>query len=340
MKYFSRLFPAFLMFFCVGSADAVQYDMGRVAFKLSGYGTAGILEPDFDAPKFLSDWRVRAQMNYAIASGQTVGAVYAIDAAAIDEDKYLREAFAFWEHRGLGRVEIGLTDSIARKLGVGLPDVGGLRVNDKPLFYKEIEPDGPVISDTVLTTGRSSLRLNLVSVPTNMAQYGISVAGLTGKYDYAIDAGLKIRRPSGKLKTAMSLGASFMGRPSGYRTDAYTPLVNADWRAQMSVGTNIQYNSWVVGVSARLIYDKNPIGPISDGLVAGIGASYDLLKYSVSLTYLFSDTGVWQRDVHDYMDHTAVASFRYKYSENVDGWMSAGLTTKTPFLAAGLRLTF
>lgn len=323
-----------------GDANAWQYDHGPVTFKLNGYGTGGIIEPDFGKPDFIGDWRVRAQLDYNIADGQTLGAVYAIDAAAIDEDKFMREAFAFWQDRALGRVEVGFTDSVARKLGVGLPDVGGLRVNDKPLFYKKITPDGPVISDTTLTTGRSALRTNLVSMPRGAAQYGLSVAGLTDDYDYAVDAALKIRRPSGKVKTAYAFAASFMDHPDNYRTDAYTPRVTADWRAQVSGGVNVQYNSWIWGLTARVIYDQDPVGPVSDGLAVGTGVSYDILNYSVSLTYIFSDTGIWNRDVKDYMDHTVIGSFRYKYSENVDGWMSLGMTTETPFLSVGLRLTF
>ena len=321
-------------------AYALDYNVGRVGFKLTGYGTAGILEPDFNTPDFVGDWRVRGEMDVRASDANKLGLVYALDASAIDEDKWMREAFAYWQNRNLGRMEIGFTDSIARKLGVGLPDVGGLRVNDKPLFYKKIHPSGPVISDTTLTTGRGGLRMNLATMPIGMAQYGLSVVGLTDDFDYAVDAGLKIRRPSGKVKTAYSFGASFMSRPDGYRTDAYTPRVYADWRAQVSGGMNLQYNSWMWGLTARLVYDENPIGPISDGLAVGTGVSYDILNYSISATYILSDTGVWNHDVDDYIDHTAIASFRYKYSENVDCWVSLGITTETPFLAAGLRLTF
>lgn len=332
----------FIMVMCVSAvpATAFQYNYGRAAFKLTGYGTAGIIEPDFDQPNFIGDWRVRGQFNYAVAPGQTLGAVYSIDTIAVDEDKFMRDAFAFYETRNLGRVELGFTDSIARKLGVGLPDVGGLRINDKPLFYKKINPDGPVIADTAISTGRSALRANIVSVPTAPAQVGLSVSGLTDDYDYAVDAGIKIRRPAGKLKTALSLGASFMEKPNGYETESYNPHLTADWRAQASAGLNLQYNSWVWGTTMRVIYDRNPMGMRSDGLVVGTGASYDILNYSVSLTYLFSDTGIWDGDVSNYGDHTVIGSFRYKYSQNVDGWMSVGMTTKTPFLAVGMRLTF
>ena len=72
------------------SAHAIQYNNGRFAFKLSGHGSAGILQPEFEKSDFIGDWRVRTQMNYAVASGQTVGAVYALDDAALDENRPLR----------------------------------------------------------------------------------------------------------------------------------------------------------------------------------------------------------------------------------------------------------
>jgi len=325
---------------CAGYADAVQIDAGPVSLRVTGYGTAGMIEPDFDKPDFIGDFRVRGQLDYDTGTPYSFGAVYSIDASAVDEGRPLREAFGFITARGVGRVEVGAMDSIARKLGVGLPDVGGLRVNDKPLFYKKIHPKGPVIADTILTTGRRALRLNAASTQIGGVQAGASVATFSDEYDYAVDAGLKLRRGAGKTKTAFSFGASYMSRPDNYRTDSYTPRVTADWRAQASAGLNLQYNSWIVGLSGRVIYDKNPVGRPADGIALGTGVSYDILNYSVSLSYIFSDTGIWHRDAPDYDDHTVVGSFRYKYSQNVDGWMSVGITSTTPFIAAGMRLTF
>lgn len=322
------------------SAYALDYSAGKFNFKLTGYGTGGIIQPDFEAPLFIGDWRVRGEIDFDANDEHRFGAVYSIDAAASNDGKDFREAFGFYQLKSLGRVEVGFTDSIARKLGVGLPDVGGLRINDRPIFHKKIVPEGPVISDTTLTTGRSALRINIATSQINGAQYGLSVAGITDDYDFTIDGGLKIRKSDGKVKRAFSLGASFMDNPRGFSTDVYAPAVTADSRTQLTAGMNIQYNSWIWGTTARVIYDNNPMGPISDGIVAGTGVSYDLLQYSVSLTYMFSDTGIWNRDVDDFMDHMIIGSFRYKYSANVDGWMSLGITSKTPFVSAGMRLTF
>lgn len=336
-----RLYTALAIIFLVPNvAHALQYDMGNFSAKLSGYATGGFINPDFESPLGIGDWRGRAQLTYDINDEYKIGAVYALDKAALDKGNLSRETFGYIESREYGRVEFGLTDSIARKLGVGLPDVGGLRINDRPLYNEKIIPDGAIIADTTLTSGRSDPRINIVSAPTNGVQYGVSASGFATNYDYAVDAGLKIRRPSGKVKTAYAFGVSFMDNPRDFDNEVYTPGVSADWRAQMSLGMNLQYNSWIWGLSGRVIYDNNPIGEISDGFVVGTGVSYDLLRYSVSLTYMLSDTGVWQSDIDDFIDHMAIASFRYKYSENVDGWISGGITSQTPFISVGLRLTF
>ncbi len=341
MFNWNRVVICATLFSVFGAAHALEYNIGDTSFRLTGYGTAGMINPDIETPLFIGDWRVRGQITNSAIENTQLGLVYALDQAALDKGNFSREVFVFLQSKSYGRVELGFTDSIARKLGLGLPDVGGLRINDRPLYNEKIMPDGAVIADTTLTSGRSnSLRLNLVSNSNNGTQYGVSVSGITDDYNWAADAGIKFRKSSGKLKSAYSVGASFMNRPDNFDNEIYTPGVTADWRAQLSLAMNLQYNSWIFGVSGRAIYDKNPIGAVSDGFVLGTGISYDLFKYSVSLVYMMSDTGVWQNDVDDFIDNTVVASFRYKYSENVDGWISGGATSKTPFMSAGMRITF
>ena len=138
-----------------------------------------------------------------------------------------------------------------------------------------------------------------------------------------------------------------MNKPENYSENTYSPSTTADWRGQIALGINLQYNSFIWGTSARMIYDHNPVYKSADGLVAGTGVSYDFLQSSISLSYLFSDTNVWNHkdfngvklDDGDYI-HTVIASFRYKYSEETGLFMSAGLTDTTPFFAVGLRTGF
>lgn len=324
----------------VESGHALQYNYGRSALKFNASGTAGVIEPKFRDTLFLGDFDLRAQYNYAVARGQTLGLVYSWDEEALAGHDISHDAFALYENQDFGRIEVGLTDSAARKLSVGIPDVGGLRVNSKPLFYKRISPHGIVIPNMSVSSGDGTPRINLVTTPTNIGQYGVSVAAFGDDYDYAVDGGVKFRFPNGKLKSALSLGASFMEKPDGYSPASYLPDVSADWRAQGSIGFNVQYNSWIFGTSAVAIYDKSPVGTPSDGISAGAGVSYDILNYSVSLSYMYSHTGIWHRDLPHFYDHTGIASFRYKYSENMELWMSLGLTDETPFLATALRVHF
>ena len=342
MKTVSFATASLIAMIASANAAPIEYKKDNFTARFSGYGNVGVIEPEFrlkDA-RFVGDWSARGQITYNVNDENKLGLVYSLNQQTIDDGDAINDLFALWQIRSHGRIEIGLTDSGAEKLGLGLPDVGGLRVNDNPIFYKHIEPKHAVISDTTLDSGDGALRMNMVSSVNDGAQYGLSFAGITDKYDYTIDGGIKIRRPNGKTKTAYSFGASFMSRPDDFRASPYARHVTADWRAQISAAVNVQYNSWVFALTGRAIYDKNPVGDASDGFIVGAGLSYDFLKYNVSLTYSLSDTGVWDNDVDDYINHIVVSSFRYKYSENVDGWMSIGMTTQTPFLSAGMRVTF
>ncbi len=342
MSFYSRCLFYYIILFggVICSADAFQYNIGHYSFGLTGYGTAGFMKNDTKKPDFIGDWRLRGQMLYRADRQYSFGLVYAIDDVAINEDNFMREAFVFFENRSFFRIEFGMMESVARKLGVGLPDVGALRINDRPLFYDKISQRGPIIGDTVLTTGYKALRANIVSVPFSGVQYGVSVAGITDDYDYTVDFGLKIRRPTGKLKSVYSFASSFTKTPDHYRPDYFSYDVNADWRMQASMGMNLQYNSWIFGLNTRVIYDKDPMGVISDGLSAGAGLSYDILNYSLSMSYILSDTGIWHHNFENYIDNTLVASFRYKYSENVEAWFSTGFSSNKSFLMFGLKTIF
>jgi len=323
---------------CAAHAMRTQYN--DFTFDLTGYGSGGMFYADEKKPDFIGDWRVRAAVAYDVNNENKLGAVYSLDEDSVDSDEYINDLFAYWQSRKLGRAELGMTDSVATKLGLGLPDVGGMRVNDTSLVYRKINPDGPVIPDTAVDSGDQLLRLNLVTPNMSGAQYGVSFATLADGYDYSADFGMKFRRGNGKLKSAFSLGGSFINRPHNYSAEKYAPNVTADWRGQLGMGANFQYNSWILGLTFRAIYDENARTQPSDGIAAGAGVSYDLLKYSVSLTYMISSVGIWHDDAPKYTDNTVIGSLRYKYSANVDGWTSVGMSTKTPFVAAGLRLTF
>ena len=340
---------SFLAMFCLFSANAhaIDYATDNWKFTLNANGMGGFLETKNDNPLGIYDWDVKTSATYSIDANRRIGAVYSIDADSVDSDEYIRDAFVMFQDKTVGRAELGFTHSIARKMGLGLPDVGYLRVNDKSILYKKLNLNKVLISDTTATTKHDALRLNLATVSTDYGQYGVSFAGPGGDFDFAVDTAAKFRQPLGKLKAAYSVALSYMDKPDGYEDNSYTPPVYADWRSQVALGLNLQYNSFVFGVSSRLIYDENPIGKTSDGLVAGTGVSYDFLQNSVSLNYMFSDTNLWDHNdkitgakmTGDYTN-TVIASFRHKYTEYTSIFMSGGLASTTPFFAVGLRTGF
>nr|MBQ0091338.1 hypothetical protein [Candidatus Enterousia merdequi] len=335
---------------CMGifsNAYALDYNINNWTFKLDADGMIGTLQPKDEQNQFISDWDVKGQVIYKLNASQRLGAVYSIDSDCTEEGEYVHDGFILFEDKNYGRAEFGLTHSIARKMGLGLPDVGHLRLNEKSILYKKLDLNRILISDTTAVSGHESLRLNLATRQTEYGQYGLSFAAGGDDYDYAVDMAFKFKQPHGKLKSAYSLALSYMDKPNGYEENSYSPSVYADWRSQIALGINLQYNSLIWGTSFRMIYDKNPEYKSADGLIAGTGFSYDLLQYTVSLNYLFSDTNVWEHKDKitneklqgDYTN-TVIASFRYKYSENTAILMSGGLADTTPFLSIGIKSGF
>jgi len=125
--------------------------------------------------------------------------------------------------------------------------------------------------------------------------------------------------------------------------DIYAPRVTADWRGQFSTGLNLQYNSWIWGLVAKVTYDQNPTGALSDGLAAGTGISYDLLNWSASVSYMFSEIGIFH-DGMNYLAHTGILSLRYKFNQYLNAWISGGFVDSevqsTPFISGGLTVKF
>ena len=144
MNNLKKTIAATVIFSLPQMANALQYDYNKMSFKLTGYGTVGVIEPDFESPLFIGDWRVRGQITYTPNNEYKFGAVYAMDQSAISKGDFSRETFAFIESKSYGRIEVGFTDSVARKLGLGLPDVGGLRINDRPLYNKKLLQMAPL----------------------------------------------------------------------------------------------------------------------------------------------------------------------------------------------------
>lgn len=326
--------------FCIlpFAADALEADYGNWNFNLSGYGTAGGVQTD-DNSGITNDWQVRAQASYRKSNDWLFGAVLSQSAWNLDREDPFIDAFGYTQ-TPWGRLELGWTDSIATKLGLGLPDVGGLRIGRDPLVYDFANPS-PMLAETIISDTASALRANVVSAPGPI-QFGFSFAPKNQHFDSATDFGIKYKRAAGKTKLALSLGTSFIDNPDNLIGEIYAPRTTADWRTQISTGMNLQYNSWIWGIFAKAVYDQNPIGALSDGFALGTGVSYDFLKWSASASYMLSQIGVFH-DGKDYFANTTIVSLRYKIDQFWNVWASGGIVSAketSPFISAGLMLKF
>ena len=328
---------------------AYEYDVGFAKFKLTGYGSTAAMITDggaglsggggyFDNENIYntSDFKIRGQV-----SRDDYGVIYSLDRLALDDKQFARDLFGYYDI-GYGRFEFGQTDAVSVKMALGLPDVGGLRANDSALFIIGAPSDGYV------TGTRYSPRVSFASKMQEKWQWGASAAAFGKGFDSAFDVGIKYKDPYSKFKTSYSVGLSYIDSPHGMITENGLPSVYADSRSTVALATNMQYNSFVFGAFARTVYDVNPQTIFrTDGINGGAGISYDLLAFSVSLSYMYSNTNVWGTANSGAIgmgeNHAAFSSLRYKFSGYIDAWITGGFSDVenwTPFGALGLRVTF
>ena len=92
---------SFLVICCLFSANAhaVDYATDNWRFALNADGMAGFLETKDDKPLGIYDWDVKTSATYKINNHYRIGAVYSIDADAVDSDEYVHDAFCrIWSY--------------------------------------------------------------------------------------------------------------------------------------------------------------------------------------------------------------------------------------------------
>ncbi|MDR1071553.1 MAG: hypothetical protein LBL21_02855 [Rickettsiales bacterium] len=326
--------PALLVSF---GANAYEYKYGRNTFRLTGSAST----ENFDGGGF-ADYLIRAQASRLVSDGWNVGFVYSYDALARRGGYYAKDAFAYVETKW-GRIEAGWTESIAAKLALVLPDVGGTRLNNQPFFLK----DGfEGITSPTVRGNQYAWRMNAASLPTRPWQFGIGRTVYADDFDGSTDIGIRYRHPQGRIKTSLSFGFSYIDRPHGMTGDAYLPPVFATAQYQGTTGFNLQWGSLVWAATGKVVVNDNPEPDSfkSDGLQAGTGLSYDFLSWSASAGYIFSYIGVW-RGGENIAAHTGILSARYKIRRYFNIWGSGGivaLETRDPyyFLRLGAGVSF
>ena len=324
------------LIFCSG-ANAFEKQIGQNNIRITAQGATGA----FDRGGAFADYLIRAQASRLLSNRWNIGAIYSYDKLSRDNNKFARDSFIYAETEW-GRIEAGWTESIASKLALALPDVGGTRLNNAPFFL----PDNFIgITNPAVRGNQYAWRLNAATLPTRPWQFGAGqTIGNADGFNKSTDIGIRYRNPYGRTKTSLSFGLSYIDRPFDMTGDAYLPPVFASARYQATTGFNLQYGSLVWAITAKAVVDNRPVGFVSDGLQAGTGLSYDFLAFSASASYIFSSIGIWRPDDKNTSAHTGILSARYKATKYLNVWGSAGLTyfADKPnfFLSGGMGIRF
>ncbi|MDR2769843.1 MAG: hypothetical protein LBB08_00150 [Rickettsiales bacterium] len=317
-------------------ADCLAYNrqFGMSNARFTADGTIGGI-----GGREFADYAVRAQMSRMLSNRWTVGGIASYDQLAFQAGQFARDAFAYVE-TGYGRLEAGWTESIASKLALRLPDVGGLRLNNNSFVY---DSDFSGITNPTVRGNQYAWRGNYASMPNKAFQFGFSQTIRGASFKSSSDIGIRYRNHYGAIKTSFSIGGSYIEAPSGLIGDNFLAPTTARARYQGTFGFNWQSGSLVWAATLKAVVDDSPIGGATDGLQAGTGLSYDFLSASASANYIFSSVGTWGGGGD--MAHTAVLSLRYKASRFFNIWTSGGVVAPSSgvrhFLtAAGLSASF
>lgn len=304
--------------YLIFSTPAAAYDWrhrnggGRITFE----GFAGTFHGEL-----ITDALFRLQLYYTLKNGWNVGSVFAVDGDSRSDNYPTKDAFVYAETER-GRVEIGLTESVATKMGLQLPDVGGDSLNSAPFFF---EDDFIGITNPRVRGNQYAFRGNVVTTPTKPFQFGFGRTFVPrSTYASSMDAGIRYRDQGGRIKTSVSIGGSYIEKPNGMRFDSFLPRVHADARYQFTAAINVNWGSFLWAATGKIAIDDDPTGFNSEGVQLGTGLSYDFLKWSASLNYIFSNIGIFRDYAPNVSSHTGVFSLRHKITKNFSVWASAG----------------
>ena len=320
------------------SVKAEEFQYGKNTLRLTAKGSAGVINEDN-----FSDFLLRAQASRLMPNKWNVGAIYSIDRDALDRKYKAKDAFLYAETEW-GRLESGWTESIASKLALTLPDVGGTRLDRAPFFHRG---DFVGITDSAASGNRYAWRMNMATLPTRPFQFGFGrTIGTPDGFNESTDFGIRYRNTGGRTKTSASFGFSYMSRLRDMIDDAYLPPASARARYQGAFGLNVQTGSIMLAAVAKAVLDERPAAARSDGLQLGGGASYDFLAWSASANYIFSNVGIFS-GAENLPSHTGVLSARYKITRHFNIWASGGAViaekrdpTMNYFLSGGLGIAF
>ena len=235
-------------------------------------------------------------------NGLKVGAVAEIEIGSTDfGQRYLGDVYAYAESK-YGKVELGATDNVAKKLHNGAPEVGPLD-NAKIVNWLGLGDVDVVLGSTAIDLDSNAKKISYFSPKFYGFQVGASwVPGADGKEGAFDVAANGASAPSDVLRASVFdeftrmyvLSAAYNNKFGGVTVGAdfgfgNIQVAGVDNLNHYSFGADVGFSGFTIGAGYTIL-DHNAKGLKNDKAFE-IGAAYENGPYAVSANYFLSKDG-------------------------------------------------
>jgi predicted porin len=322
---------------------------------------------DYNEFDVIGDGEIRFSLEKEMKHGIAGGFVFEVESEFKSANDVTDEVFGYLQHKDYGRLELGLTKSIAEKVHLSAPFVGNIYLDESFAFAFLDDMDIKYMDETYLNSDQEAnkvsyitpkwkgLQVSLGYIPGNGDREadGLSHEDYSLERDdtfkYGVVSSITYSNKFGDWDVSLSLAGV-------YYKDVHFDLdeENVGGQNEASLGFNLGYNAFVLGGAFKIVeteYDRGAdyaMIAMDEGSSYSFGLSYEFGPLMASLSYLGSL--VDSDDEEDKMDMYSL-SLRYSLSKyaylassagrvELDDEEEGGISNQANFLTIGVTFTF
>ncbi len=226
-------------------------------------------------------------------NGLKIGAVAEIVVGTLSDDQqYLGDVYAYAESK-YGKVELGATDNVAKKLHNGAPGVGPLDTA-KIVNWLGLEDTDVGLGSTAIDFDGNAKKVSYFSPKFYGFQVGASWvpgAEAVGAFELANNGAQasNVNKTNADFSRAYVVSAAYEGKFSGVTVGADFGFANVSSDNQYSFGADVAFSGFTIGAGYTTL-DFNEKGMKNDQAFE-FGAAYENGPYAISANYFVSKDG-------------------------------------------------
>jgi len=288
------------------AATPLKLTVGGYLNAFMGYTNLSRKDVDFGVNKFAlgTDGEIAFTAETKLDNGLKIGAVAEVVVGTFSEDQdWLDDVYAYAESK-YGKVELGATDNVAKKLHNGAPSVGVLD-NAKIVSWLGLEDISVDLGSTTIDVDGNARKVSYFTPKF----YGFQVAasyipGFDGvaAFDTARNGASRpstVSKEGADFANAYVVSAAYEGKFSGVTVGADVAYGNFKPRTnepennkrieQYSFGADVGFSGFTIGAGYTFA-DANTHG-IKNDRALELGVAYENGPYAISASYFVSKDG-------------------------------------------------